>query len=256
MSRALRLLVLTTALLGFVPFAGSAVAGGQEAIAAGDAPNDPIEPVNRFIFGFNEIVDQMIIGPVSAVYHAVLPEVVQNVVRDFTRNLKSPLIMANEALQGDGEGFGRAFGRMMMNTTIGLGGLIDVAGMHGLPYESEDFGQTLGVWGVGDGPYLVLPILGPSNLRDTAGMVVDAVADPVAEAAEETDHDKALLWSRVFGGIDTRARADETIEDMRRNSVDLYATERSVYTQHRDSLVRDGNGTIDIPDYDEGDKTP
>ncbi|HAU28594.1 MAG TPA: hypothetical protein DCW68_00570 [Rhodospirillaceae bacterium] len=212
---------------------------------------DPIEPVNRFIFGFNDILDRILIGPVARAYHAVLPEFMQNVVRDFTRNLKSPLIMANEALQGDGDGFGRAFGRMMMNTTVGLGGLIDVAGMHGIPYESEDFGQTLGVWGVGAGPYLVLPVLGPSNLRDTAGLVVDAVADPVSEVADATQRDEDLQWVRIFGAIDSRARSENVISDLRRNSVDYYASMRSIYFQSRNAAIKDGAGTANIPDYDE-----
>ena len=259
MNRWLRPWVFMVAVLSAacVPSVSRAAEGGSAAIADSDAPNDPIEPVNRFIFGFNEIVDRMIIGPVSSIYHAVLPDVVQNVVRDFTRNLKSPIIMANKALQGDGEGFGRAFGRMMMNTTIGMGGLIDVAAMNGgLPYESEDFGQTLGVWGVGNGPYLVLPILGPSNLRDTAGLIVDATADPVGRMADATDHDGAYAWARIMGGIDTRARADSVIEDLRRNSVDHYAAIRSIYIQRRSAQMKDDAGTADIPNYDTEESAP
>lgn len=201
--------------------------------------SDPIEPVNRFIFGLNDVLDHIIFEPLAKGYKALLPKPVRNSVQNFMRNLASPLIIANSLLQGKFGDAGVATTRFVMNSTIGIGGLVDVAGAQGMTYKSEDFGQTLATWGVGNGPYVVLPILGPSSLRDTAGLAVDSYADPVRIVADNTDHMWAYYTKEAVEGLDNRSRLIEAIDDMRRNSLDYYAAARSAYTQKRASLIRD-----------------
>jgi phospholipid-binding lipoprotein MlaA len=154
-------------------------------------------------------------------------------------NLRSPILVANNLLQGKVGDAGIATARFLINTTVGVGGLADVAGAQGLSYKDEDFGQTLGTWGVRDGFYLVLPVLGPSSLRDTAGLVVDSYADPVRLYADNTDNMWIYYTRAAVSGIDTRSRMIQAVDDMRRNSLDYYAAVRSAYSQHRQTLIRD-----------------
>jgi phospholipid-binding lipoprotein MlaA len=213
---------------------------------------DPIEPVNRGIFAFNNLLDIAIIEPVAKVYNFLVPSFARDGVQNFMRNLNTPIIVANEFLQGDIKGVGVAAARFVINTTAGMGGLFDVAGTQGLPYSQEDFGQTLAVWGFGDGFYMVLPVIGPSSLRDTAGIAADSYADPVRLWAHNTDREW-IYYTRVgLDGLDKRARLVKATEDLRRNSLDYYAAVRSAYVQKRQSLIRDANsGSASIPDYDE-----
>ncbi|MCE9508208.1 MAG: VacJ family lipoprotein [Alphaproteobacteria bacterium] len=200
---------------------------------------DPIEPVNRFIFGFNDILDRILLEPIAKGYKAVLPSFARDAVQSFMHNLQSPLIIANNLLQGSVGDAGVAGARFFINTTVGIGGLVDVAKAQGLSYENEDFGQTLAVWGLGDGFYLVLPVLGPSSLRDAAGLMADSYADPVRIVSDNTDN-KWIYYTRgIVDGIDTRARLIKAIDDLRRNSLDYYAAARSAYSQKRSSLIRD-----------------
>ena len=214
--------------------------------------SDPFEPVNRAVFGFNDILDRIIIEPAAKAYHFVMPQVVQNSIQSFMRNLKSPIIVANNLLQGDVGGAGVTTARFLINSTIGFAGLADVAETTGLSYEPEDFGQTMAVWGMPSGPYLVLPILGPSSIRDTAGLVVDSYADPVRIVAFNTDNEWIYYTRGAVEGLDTRARLIDTIKDLRKNSLDYYASIRSIYTQKRQSLIRDEHsGSVAIPDYED-----
>lgn len=214
--------------------------------------NDPIEPVNRGIFAFNNFLDILLIEPVAKVYNAVLPGFVRDSVQNFMHNLRSPLIVANNLLQGDIGDAGVATARFIINTTAGIGGLLDVAAHQGLAYEPEDFGQTLGVWGMGHGFYLVLPVFGPSSLRDGTGMVADALADPVRIIAHNTDNEWIYYTRGIVEGLDTRARLVKAVEDLRKNSLDYYAAVRSAYAQKRASLVVDENPDApSVPDYDE-----
>ena len=151
--------------------------------------NDPLEFLNRTIFSFNNILDHMLIEPVSKVYLFVVPEFMRDGVQNFMRNLNSPIIIGNQILQFDGKGAGVAVARFVINTTAGVGGLVDVASRYGLEYEPEDFGQTLGAWGLGHGFYLVLPVVGPSSLRDGVGIAVDGFADPVRIVAHNTENE-------------------------------------------------------------------
>ena len=214
---------------------------------------DPLESVNRATFAVNDAFDRALLKPVARGYRAVVPKPARTGVRNFLRNLRSPVNIANQVLQGDVEGAASDFTRMAINSTIGFGGLIDVAEDFGLPYEQEDFGQTLGVWGLDHGPYLVLPIIGPSSVRDTVGLVVDSYADPLRLYLYNTNQEE---WHYVRLGataIDRREELLEVLDELQKSSFDYYAAMRSTYVQHRDALVRDGSSDMSasIPDYDE-----
>jgi len=221
------------------------------------AVNDPLEPLNRGIFAFNDALDRALVEPVAKVYNFLTPDFFRAGVQNFMRNLRTPLIVANNVLQGDIKGAGVASARFVINTVGGVGGLFDVAGANGMPFEPEDFGQTLAVWGFGEGFYLVLPVLGPSSLRDGAGFAVDTFADPVRLYAFNRDEEWIYYTRGLVEGLDNRARLVSAVRDMRRNSLDYYAAVRSAYTQRRRALVRDVK--IDAPKkaqavqyYDEG----
>ncbi|WP_157231051.1 MlaA family lipoprotein [Kiloniella laminariae] len=211
-----------------------AQADASATVEAGD--NDPIESVNRFIFGFNKVADTLIFKPVAQGYRFVVPEPVRDVVRNFIRNTYTPVILANDLLQGDIAKAENTFARFLINTTLGAGGLADVAEVVGHSYVKEDFGQTLGTWGVSEGPYLVLPILGPSNVRDGVGMIADTLMDPLTYIAST----EVLIGRRVTDGIDTRSRNIETVEELERDSIDFYARVRSLYHQKRENEINDG----------------
>jgi phospholipid-binding lipoprotein MlaA len=202
---------------------------------AQDEVADPLEPLNRTIFSLNELLDLMLIEPASIVYGEAVPEVGRRGVRNFLDNLASPLVFLNDLLQGQTDRAGVTLGRIMINTFFGLG-LFDLATDFGYPRHSEDFGQTLAVWGVGNGAYLVLPVLGPSTVRDGVGRAVDFFIDPVGQVTDTTE-----AISRVTAdGVDTRYRLTPQINDLRATSLDRYATVRSVYIQHRAAEIRNG----------------
>jgi phospholipid-binding lipoprotein MlaA len=213
---------------------------------AQDEVDDPLEPLNRTIFSLNELLDLMFIEPVSIVYGEAVPEVGRQGVRNFLNNLASPMVFLNDLLQGERERAGTTLGRFMINTFFGLG-LFDLATEFGYPRHSEDFGQTLAVWGVGMGPYLVLPVLGPSSVRDGAGRAVDFfVLDPVGQV---TDTAEAIARATA-DGVDTRQRLTPQINDLRANSLDRYATVRSVYVQLRAAEIRNGAPPADDRSYE------
>lgn len=203
---------------------------------------DPLETLNRFMFAINETLDVFILRPAAEVYRFLLPQFVQDSVRNVTRNLNAPVIFLNELWQGKDEQASDTIARFFINTTVGLAGLIDVADKWDLPYHHEDFGQTLGFYGAGPGPYLVLPLFGPSSVRDGIGLGVDSLLDPwpyVLDAADVDEDTEILLGRRIAGGLDQRARNIENIDDLKRDSVDFYARVRSLYLQHRKSLIED-----------------
>ena len=186
----------------------------------GDGISDPAEGLNRGIFKFNDVVDTAIMEPVARGYRAGVPKPARVGVRNALRNLKTPAIVANELLQGDVKGAGDGATRFFANTFFGLAGLVDVAGAEGVKYSDEDFGQTLGVWGAGTGPYVVLPFFGPSSVRDTAGLAVDWYADPIRLALENSDQ-YVLSYTRTgLGAIDKREQLLDVIADLKKNSID------------------------------------
>ena len=204
---------------------------------------DPLETLNRFLFAFNEALDFFILRPVAEIYRFWLPQAVQDSVQNFTRNLNAPVIFLNQLWQGQDEEASDTIARFFINTTIGLAGLFDPAGHWGLEYREADFGQTLGYYGAGPGPYIVLPLFGPSSVRDGIGLAVDSlVLDPwphVLDAADVDKKQELLLARLVLEGVDKRSRNIETVDDLRRDSVDFYARIRSLYLQHRKSFIEE-----------------
>ena len=197
---------------------------------------DPLEPVNRVIFSFNDKVDTWVLRPVAQTYVNVVPQLVRTGVSNVFGNISDLFSAVNNALQGKREALGNDLGRVLVNTTFGLGGIFDVAGYGGVEKTSEDFGQTFGYWGIGPGPYLVLPILGPSNVRDTTGLVIQSYLDPFNQVTPDTN--KYELWG--LRAIDTRAGLLGTEDLVAGAALDRYTFIRSAYTQRRRSLVYDG----------------
>jgi phospholipid-binding lipoprotein MlaA len=229
---------------------GLALAGtvlGASAVAAQQV-SDPIEPVNRAIFRFNDAVDRAVLEPVARGYRYVAPEPVRRSVRNFLSNLRAPVTLANDLLQGERDRAGTTLARFMINTTLGVGGLFDAASVFGHQPHDEDFGQTLGRWGVGDGPYLVLPLLGPSNLRDTGGRVGDYFFDPLNQCCIGDDAALARFGSSA---LSEREQALEVVDDLRRNTLDVYATVRSAYAQRRAAQIRNGAPPVSDQAYDD-----
>ena len=212
-----------------------------------DTENDPLELLNRFTFAFNLALDTLVFQPVAATYRFVLPVKVRDSVRNAVRNLRSPLILINDVLQGEMERAETTLMRFLVNSTAGILGLFDVADGMGYPYHNEDFGQTLGAHGMSEGFYLVLPIFGPSNPRDGIGMLVDYYLDPMTYAAKAADATDYLIVRTVVEGIDKRARNIETIEDLKRDSIDFYARVRSLYRQSRVNEINNGRTPEDTP---------
>jgi phospholipid-binding lipoprotein MlaA len=202
--------------------------------------NDPLEPVNRGIFSVNVTLDDYVIKPTAQAYHDWLPDPVRDSIHNFLTNLRSPVIMFNDGLQGQGKLAGDTFARFWLNTFLGIGGIFDVGTRAGIPFHDADFGQTLGVWGVPAGPYLVLPLLGPSNPRDAVGLAADTLADPMnGFLRSEGDAGTAAQYGRaVLSGIDLRSRNLEILDRIRSTSLDYYATIRSLYDQRRASQIR------------------
>ncbi|MDJ0686694.1 MAG: VacJ family lipoprotein [Alphaproteobacteria bacterium] len=239
--------------VGLIGCAAAPVQDGdltEDELAEFEDVNDPIEGFNRAVFQINLLIDKVILRPISAAY-GELPDGLRDTVRNFLRNLRTPVILANNLLQGDWEGAQNTTGRFIVNTSIGLGGLIDIADHEGkgIPFRDEDFGQTLAVWGAGEGPYLMLPLLGPSNVRDTAGIVVDYFLDPFNWWERNSDDGTAttIVWSRrIMEAIDSRSRNYQTLEDLEETSLDFYAAVRSLYRQQRENMILNQDVDVDI----------
>jgi phospholipid-binding lipoprotein MlaA len=218
----------------------AACATGQQP-AQGEDPyaiNDPLESVNRGIFSFNMTLDEYVIKPTAQAYRDVLPEGVRDSIHNFLTNLRSPVILFNDAIQGEGKLAGDTFARLWLNTILGVGGFFDPASQAGIPFHDADFGQTFGTWGIGPGPYLVLPILGPSNPRDTVGLVAGWYADPANGVASANDHGWVSYPRGAVEGIDLRSRNIDILDRIQSTSLDFYATIRSLYNQRRASEIR------------------
>jgi phospholipid-binding lipoprotein MlaA len=245
-------LIAAVALTGCASTSQPAGAQTGTAPLVQDDVNDPLEPFNRGMFWVNEVLDKVLLRPAAEVYRAVLPDPVQTGVLNVLRNLRSPLDLTNQVLQGDWDGAGNVVKRFVINTTVGVGGLIDVAAGEGIPYQYESFEQTLAVWGVPEGPYLFLPIIGASSLRDGPALFAETWVDPVSRGFTNNDAEW-VNYSRIgLVILDTRAGYIEVIDDLRTNSFDYYAAFRSLYRQRRNGWIRDGapdpDQFQDIPD--------
>jgi len=220
-------------------------------LADEDDANDPIEPANRYFFELNRFLDTIALRPVATWYRGVVPGVGRNAVRNFLDNLKSPVILANDLLQGEWDRAGVTVERFGINSTVGVLGLFDPAEDWGLQQHSEDFGQTLGVYGVNEGPYLYLPILGPAPPRDLVGFGVDQFFDPLTYIY--WNKPKTVPVTRfVVNGIDQRARSINALDQIERTSVDYYVTIRSLYRQSRRNEIANGHTDVNaLPDIED-----
>lgn len=220
---------------------------------------DPYEGFNRQMFAFNNGVDQYALAPAASVYETVTPAFARDRVGDFLGNLKSPVIFVNDVLQAQPDRAGDTFFRFTINTTIGLVGLWDAAEYFGIDGHREDFGQTLAVWGVGSGPYLVMPLLGPTSPRDLLGSGIDRAFDPLTwtEFAGQPDLDDQIAIGRgVLGGLNARVALDDEIRTLNEQP-EPYVALRRIYSSQRQAAIRNGQvvdeseAYDDLPDFDE-----
>lgn len=200
-------------------------------------PRDPLEPFNRSMYGFNDTVDRAVIKPVATAYRDVLPSPVRTGVSNFFNNLQDLWSFVNNTLQLKGEGAGNSIVRFGVNTVFGLGGLLDIATEMRIERHTEDFGQTLGRWGVGAGPYVVLPLLGPSTVRDTAALPVDLKGSAVSQV----DHVPTRNSATVLNLVDRRSQLLDASRMLEEVAIDPYAFTRDAYLQRRRNQVYDGN---------------
>ncbi|KPP81398.1 MAG: lipoprotein MlaA [Oceanicaulis sp. HLUCCA04] len=211
--------------------------------------NDPFEPLNRAVFDFNLAADQAVIAPVVYTYRGAVPRTGRLGVRNFLRNLNEPVVFANLLLQGrPGDAFATA-SRFGLNTIVGVGGLFDVASEANIYRREADFGLTLGRWGVESGPYLVLPFLGPSNVRDTVGRFVDRYPHPTYWVEDIRESDAIWVYRGVYA-IDVRLQLDETFASLERSAIDPYVQLRSVYRQNRSAALGQQDEFEDLPEFD------
>lgn len=201
--------------------------------------NDPLEPTNRVFYKINDQLDAVIFRPAAKAYRWAVPQRVRNSIHNGLANMSSPVLLANDMLQGKSRRAGDTLTRFVVNSTVGVGGLFDVAKGWGYPSHDSDFGVTLALWGVDEGPFLYLPVLGPTDPRDAAGFGVDIVMDPftwVGQGSAVT----ALKWSRyAVNAVDTRERLLDSIDSIKKTALDPYATFRSLYRQHRHSEIEE-----------------
>jgi len=251
----LRRLLSTVCWLGGAALAVSGcVAPGPAQTASAEAGfNDPFEDTNRGIFTFNHAVDDAVLVPVAKTYRTVVPPPVRQSLHDFLQNLNGPVVFANDLLQGEVKLAGDTLGRLLVNTTVGAGGLFDVATKVGIPYHSNDLGITLAVWGFVEGPYIIVPILGPSNPRDLVGQVGDGFADPGNYVAGAHRLYWAVVARTATSGIDERSRNIESLADIEKTALDNYATIRSLYRQRRQAQIRHEQSNLPNPSPVQGD---
>lgn len=241
-----RALAAAVLALGLTACAATDDPSDEAALLGYEEPNDPLETPNRLMFAFNEAVDFAVIKPAATTYRFWIPREFRDIIRNFVRHLGTPVVLANNMLQGQWDRAEDSLARLLVNSiTLGLGDLVPER--H--PYHSEDFGQTMAVWGADDGFYLVLPILGPSSARDATGKVVDIFFNPVTYVDGTTTFS---LSTRAVEGVDLRARNIETLDEIKRDSVDFYARMRSLYYQRRRAQIQNGDVEMSaFPGYTE-----
>jgi phospholipid-binding lipoprotein MlaA len=211
--------------------------GGCATVEGPADPEDPFESFNRTMYQFNDSLDRAVVKPVAQGYNAIMPTPANKAVSNFFSNLDDVIVIFNDLLQFKISQAAHDSARVFFNTTIGLLGFIDVASGMELPKHNEDFGQTLGYWGVDSGPYIVWPFFGPSNPRDTVGLVADAYVNPLYDI--EPDHDR--YWLTALNIVDTRAGLLSAGKVLEEAALDPYLFVRDAYLQRRQHLIHDGN---------------
>jgi phospholipid-binding lipoprotein MlaA len=228
---------------------GLALSGCVGVPAGQSDPGDPFEGTNRQIFAVNRELDAVFLARTAKTYNDYVPGFARERIHDLLVNLDLPLTFANDVLQLEPKRAAQTLVRLGVNATLGVGGLFDTATALGLPYHAEDFGQTLGAWGVGGNPYLVLPALGPSDPRDAGGLALDVTADPL----NFVPFKQHVWWQagrEYMKILDLRARNLDTLADIERSSLDYYASTRSLYRQYRANEIRNGApDTENLPEF-------
>ena len=227
-------------------FGAALVASGAHA----QTPDDPYERMNRRFYASATYADRRFFLPLARFYHLLTPGPIGIAIHNMVTNLSEPVIVANDILQFRGRAAGRDFVRLAANTTAGIGGMIDVAAPQGLPHHDNDFGITLGVWGLRPGPYLFLPFLGPSTVRDAIGMAGDAAMNPL-NYVRFPGRLTLEVSSGVVGGLDKRLSSQADLDALTGDATDPYATLRSVYLQSREAAVRGEDAPPVLPPIDE-----
>ena len=214
-------------------------ADDPDAVAEFRQNNDPAEPFNRAMFSVHQGIDRVVLRPVAVGYRNVVPRPVRTGIRNVLGNLRTPVILVNDMLQGEPRRAGDTLGRFVINSTLGLGGIFDVSeSWFGVRGHSEDYGQTLATWGIGEGPYLFIPVLGPSNPRDLGGFGMGIASDPLTWVGQGTVVD-VLAGTRAGATVvDTRESLIEPIDVVNQTSLDPYSTLRSAYRQRRNAEIR------------------
>ncbi|WP_366556097.1 MlaA family lipoprotein [Aquibaculum sediminis] len=204
-----------------------------------EGDGDPLETLNRFTFAFNDMLDTLFLRPVAFTYRELVPSGIRDALRNFLRNLSTPVILANDLLQGDGDRALNTSKRFFVNTAFSLG-FYDYAGELGLPYQDADFGQTLGTYGAGEGFYIVLPVFGPSSLRDATGRIVDRAFDPLTylSITHGDDAQNLTLPRSIVSGVDARARSLDMLDQALADSLDDYTRIRSLWRQAREDQIQ------------------
>jgi phospholipid-binding lipoprotein MlaA len=217
-------------------------------VGATPNPRDPLERINRTTFKFDDFMAHKVAIPIAHGYQAVVPKFVRQGVANVFANAHTPVVMVNDLLQAQFSAFGQETTRLVLNCTVGLGGLLDPATAVGLPKEDNDFGRTLGTWGVHSGPYLVLPLFGPSDLRDGLAKLVDQFGAP-----QNYIHDKSAFYGvEALGIVNTFSESLVPTYQLldQQNAFDRYAFARNAYLQQRDFLINGDNGKVDQEELD------
>ena len=233
------LIIVAVLALGLGACATKPPESDVEAYAEYKRINDPLEPLNRGVFKFNVAVDKAVLRPSTWVYRKTTPSPFRQVVANFFTTLEEPWTFVNDLLQGEPKRAGSALGRFLVNSTVGVGGLFDPATGAGLKRHEEDFGQTLAVWGVEAGPYVMLPFFGPSNLRDSVGLVAEVFGDPVGIGADKANVNNLQLSLTAGDVLDNRHSAWDIIEELYKSD-DPYVTARSAFRQNRRFEITNG----------------
>ena len=257
----LKNLIITIISIFLLAFNANAGSDG-ELVLKKDSPQkikDCFEKLNRATFSFNQGLDRALIKPIAKGYRK-LPNTIQRSTKNVVTNLSNLITIPNNILQGDVKTAIINTGRLAVNTTVGLLGTIDVANKIGFPkYEKEDYGQTFGAWGVGPGCYIVLPVLGPSTIRDTAGSFMNVLGgDPWYNASihgnNEFLSEGIYLTSKSLNGINFRSENLESLDNFEKNSIDFYASFRSLYLQDRENKIKNNQrGAVEVIYKDEED---
>jgi phospholipid-binding lipoprotein MlaA len=213
------------------------------------AQHDPWESSNRAVFDFDIKLNNAVVTPVAKFYRSAVPELARDGIHNALTNLNAPVVFVNDSIQGDGTKATDTFGRFVINSTVGVAGLIDVASKIGIPYHDNDFGITLGKGGAAEGSYLVLPFLGPKPPRDLVGSGVDIAFDPLTYIT----WNNSTLYTMIRAGLtvlDSSAANIDAVESIQRSSIDFYATTRSLYRQNRNAQIHDGAAqNSDLPNF-------